>query len=147
MIISPPFHGKTTFARDLGKQYSERLSINTLFIDERDEFSLGNSCDLGKCSDVIRYCDKKFGFYNGVRVMNPEVIVCDELSDESDFDGLNFAANSGVKVVATIHGDDLCDITKKEEGKRIIENKIFDYFVVLLNFKVYKIYDKNMRLL
>ncbi|MBR1867674.1 MAG: hypothetical protein IJ800_03740 [Clostridia bacterium] len=145
LIISPPFHGKTTFARDLGRNYCDKLALNVLYLDERDEFSGGGVFDLGKNSDVLRYCDKPFGFINGVRVLNPEVIICDELMTDSDVRSLSFAANSGVKVIATAHGRDLSEILNKEDTKNLIKLKVFDYYVVLADFKVVQVCDGNLK--
>lgn len=131
LVISPPAQGKTTFLRDLGRQFSDKENKNVLFIDERDEFSAGGKFYLGKNSDVMKYSDKLFGFYNGVRTMNPDIIVCDEIMNEKDLSACLFAAASGVKTLASAHSDSLKNLLKKPIFSAIIAKKLFDFFVEL----------------
>ena len=143
LVVSPPFHGKTTFIRDLGRNYSDKFSLNVLFIDEKDELSGGGKFYLGKNSDVIRNSTKKFGFYNGVRAINPDVIICDELTIEDDFLGVQFSSLSGVKVIASTHSNSLEKLLKKENISKILKSFTFDKIVFLENFEIKKIYGED----
>lgn len=143
LVISPPAQGKTTFLRDLGRQISDKEDKNVLFIDERDEFSAGGRFYLGKNSDVIKYSDKAFGFYNGVRTMNPDVIVCDEIMNESDLSACLFAAASGVKILASAHSDNLKNLLKKPIFSAILSKKLFDYFIELKFGESVAVYNGN----
>ena len=140
LVVSPPFGGKTTFIRELGRLISDEKKTDVLFVDERDELSASGKFDLGKNSDIMRYCDKRFGFYNGVRALNPKVIVCDELMDDNDVKGVIFAAASGVKTIATIHGNNLKDLQNKSEFNEIIKSGIFDIILELKDFIPKKVY-------
>ena len=84
LVFSPPFQGKTTFIRDLGRNCAENLSLNVLYIDERNEFAI-DSAELGNTYDVIKYADKAVGFGCAVRTLNPDVVICDELTYKNDF--------------------------------------------------------------
>ncbi len=143
LVISPPFHGKTTFIRDLGRYYSDKFKQNVLFIDERDELSLSGKFNLGENSDVLRFSNKRFGFYNGVRAYNPDVIICDELMTSEDSRSVEFARNSGVKVVASAHASNLKNLLKKQELYAIIANNTFEDIVLLNKFKIEKIYKEQ----
>ncbi len=143
LIISPPFQGKTTFIRDLGRYYSNVFGANVLYIDERDELSGGGCFDLGKNADVLRFSNKAFGFLNGVRAYNPDVIVCDELMSLSDCKSVEFAKNSGVKVIASVHSNNIENLFKKQNISAIIKSNTFDYIVLLEQFKVIKIYEEQ----
>lgn len=143
LVVSPPFHGKTTFIRDLGREYSDKFDLNVLFVDERDELSCGNYHYLGKNADVIRYANKDFGFTNGIRSYNPEVIVCDELISASDLLSLEFARLSGIIVIASAHSDSLKNLLKKQNLSGILKNNIFDDVIILNNFKIKKIYGEK----
>lgn len=145
LVFSPPFHGKTTFIRDLGRLYSVSFGLDTLFIDERGELSLDGYADLGESSDIFRNADKTFCLVSGVRSMNPQAIVCDEIMTESDCEAVRFAVSSGVKLLATVHSDDLLNLVKKQEIKSLLREKIFDYIVGLKNFKVERVYDGNLK--
>lgn len=143
LVISPPSHGKTTFIRDLGRVYSNVFNADVLFIDERDELSGGGAFDLGKSSDVLRYCTKAFGFYNGVRSYNPDVIVCDELMTDGDCEAVEFAMLSGVKTIASCHSDNLENLLKKKNIFSILQKNVFEKIVVLDNFIIKRIYERD----
>ena len=143
LIFSPPFHGKTTFIRDLGRAYSDQFNQNVLYIDERDELSGGGVFNLGKNADTLRFSNKTFGFLNGVRAYNPDVIICDEVMSDDDCYGIEFARNSGVKVIASAHADNIENLLKKQNISRIIKNNTFDYIVMLSNFKIHEIYEEK----
>lgn len=143
LIFSPPFHGKTTFIRDLGRAYSDVYNQNVLYVDERDELSGGGFFNLGKKADVLRFSNKAFGFTNGVRAYNPDVIVCDELMTNDDCCGVKFASNSGVKVVASVHANNIENLLKKQNISEIIKSNTFDCILSLNNFKIDKIYKEH----
>lgn len=140
LVISPPGQGKTTFLRDLGRIYSDKLNKNVVFIDERDEFSASGRFYLGKNSDAVKYADKEYGFSCGVRTLAPEVIVCDEIMTGSDIDACEKAAASGVKVLASAHSDNLKNLLKKAIFTEIIKKRVFDFYIELFyggNITVY----------
>ena len=144
LVISPPFHGKTTFIRDLGRLYSDRLKNNVLYLDERNEFSANGKFNLGENSDVFRFCTKEYGFKTGVRSLNPDVIVCDEIMNETDVSAVNFATASGVKVISSIHSDSLKNVLKRQEKSKNFKCFTFDYFIELYKFTIKRIYNSSM---
>lgn len=131
LVISPPAQGKTTFLRDLGRIYSDKADKNVLFIDERDEFSASGRFFLGKNSDVLKYADKTYGFKNGVRTLNPDVIVCDEIMSENDLSSCASASASGIVTIASVHSDSLKNLLKKSIFTDIFKISVFDCFVNL----------------
>lgn len=131
LVISPPAQGKTTFLRDLGRNFSDKSDKNVVYIDERDEFSGSGRFYLGKNSDVLKYSDKKYGFSNGIRTLNPSVIVCDEIMTDEDAASCVQAAASGIKVLASAHSDNLKNLLKKLMFSRIITCRAFDFYVEL----------------
>mgnify|MGYP002521557655 CR=1 FL=1 len=143
LLISPPAQGKTTFLRDLGRIYSDKADKNVLFIDERDEFSASGRFFLGKNSDVLKYADKNYGFKNGVRTLNPDVIVCDELMTESDLLSCAQAAASGVKTIASAHSDSLKNLLKKPMFSEVLKKRIFEYYVELSYGGKICVYDER----
>ncbi len=131
LVISPPGAGKTTFIRDFVNQLSLRnLSYNVLILDERGEIA-GEAKELsvGKFTDVLSFCTKKNGFMQGIRSMSPHIIVTDEIGDFEDILAVKFAGYCGVKVMATIHANNIEDL-KYKDGWQDIKN-IFERYVVL----------------
>ncbi len=130
LVIAPPGGGKTTLLRDLTRIISNVKRLNILLVDEKNEIFY-EGCDIGKTTDVLSSCPKKFGFYTAIKTLAPDVIVADELTEKEDVDGLIFASLSGVKVISSIHGDSLKAIRKKGYINQAIEMGIFEKFVTL----------------
>lgn len=136
LIISPPGCGKTTLIRDIARIIaSSKKILNCLVVDER--FEISASCggetqlDVGLTTDCLCGCKKEFAFREGVRALNPQVIITDELMDESDCRACKMAVTSGVRVVATIHGESVFDVKRKSFTKEIFDANVFDYYIVL----------------
>ena len=130
LIISPPAAGKTTLLRDLARRISD-AGQNVIVLDERGEISGMNngiiSLDVGSHTDVLFGFPKKVAYVNALRALNPDYIVTDELSGESDIDGILRAYYGGVRVIATMHGVDersLCGEFSRLE-------RVFDRIIVL----------------
>ena len=155
LIISPPGAGKTTYLRDFVYQISQRESLlNILVVDERKEISSWfDGTEYHKLNNIDIYTNssKKFAFNNGIRSMNPNVIVTDEINLSRDVLDIENALTSGVKVIATIHANSIDDIKNKSEFKNILSKGLFERFVVLSKVNgigmVDGIYDANLRYL
>ena len=154
LIVSPPAGGKTTLIRDIAKNLSlQPKMLNLLIVDERFELSGSvngkNAFDVGLFSDVIVGSSKSFGFYEGIKTMRPDVILCDEVSCKEDIDALNYASASGVKVIATTHAEKVGDLLKKKIFTEVIKQKSFDRFVELSSRNgigtIENIYDENLQ--
>lgn len=141
LIISPPKCGKTTMLRDLTRNISDGIdSVNflgkrTVVIDERSEIA---SCfrgvpqmDVGFRTSVYDSCLKSEGMIMAIRSMAPEVITCDEIGTYKDIESLVLAYNSGVNIIATIHGNNIEDLYKRPVFSGLLENKIIKRVVVL----------------
>ena len=61
----------------------------------------------------------------GIKNMSPDIIVTDELGAEEDYEALEYALNSGVKVIATMHAKNIDELKHKNEFKNLIDNKYF----------------------
>lgn len=141
IIISPPKCGKTTMLRDIAKNISNgfkgSIGKNVSLIDERNEIA---SCymgmpqlDVGIRTDVLEGCPKAQGIVMMVRSMAPEVIICDEIGSEEDLNAIILAMNSGVKIVTSIHGENIEDFYGKYIYKKSKEHSIFKKAIVLKN--------------
>lgn len=131
LVVSPPGQGKTTFLRDFAYSLSEKnYFFNILVLDERGEIAGKHPHQtVGVMCDVLSFCTKEIGFLQGIRAMNPDIILTDELGDEKDFQAVKMASISGVKVVASIHAKSLQDLEKKPHFDTI--KTTFERFVLL----------------
>ncbi len=132
LVISPPGAGKTTFLRDFVYQLSERnYAYNVLILDERGELDLGDDGNIGNFADKICFARKALGFENGIRSLSPNLIVTDELGQKEDIDAVEYAVNSGVSILASVHSDSMESFTKKPNFEKLIKEKVFKRYVLL----------------
>ena len=122
LLISTPFKGKTTLLKDIAIKINKILALPILIIDERGEFAEIE----GENIDKISYSNKEFAFNNGLRSLSPSIIITDELSSVEDWVFVQNAVNSGVKIVASCHSDNIEDLQKKQ----FFIKDIFNRYVV-----------------
>lgn len=154
LVISPPGAGKTTLIRDIIYQLSQKnYCYNVLLVDER--FEIANAyegtptLDVGNFCDVLSGVGKNFAFENGIRSLKPDIIVCDEIAGERDYNSILTASCCGVSLLASIHAKDLEDLKRKKDFQEILSRKVFSRFIVLSLREgpgtIEGVYDENMR--
>ncbi len=145
LIVSPPQCGKTTLLRDLIRNISNGVveynfkGLKVGVVDERSEISgvykgIPQN-EVGIRTDILDGCKKYDGMIILIRSMSPDVIATDELGGVKDINALHEALKAGVKIIATVHGEDIKDIKTKPNLKRIIKERIFERIVILDNSK------------
>lgn len=136
LILGAPGWGKTTLLRDMIRQRGE--SEQTCVVDERGElFPQGFS--RGQRVDVLTGCPKAEGILALLRTMGPGTIGVDEITEEKDCLALLRAANCGVKLLATVHAASLEDLRRRKLYGLMLENRVFDTFLVLHRDKSYSV--------
>ena len=139
--------------RQLGGIY--KLSI----IDERGEIAAvyvwEPQNDIGRFSDVFDGYPKPIGILTAIRVMSPQVIVCDEIGNEEECKELISSVNSGVNIIASAHAGSIDELYQRKHIMSLIESGVFTEIIVLDNganigriksrIKVVSHNDKNNR--
>ena len=155
LIISPPRCGKTTLIRDLirqisdGNQYVKGSSVGV--VDERSELGgcyLGIAQnDLGTRTDILDCCPKAEGMIMLIRSMAPQVIAVDEIGTSEDIHAIEYAMQCGCKLIASVHGLDMEEASRKPVLGELIRRRMFERYVVLGNGKhpgeIRGIYDER----
>ena len=119
--------------RDLCRQIGNEKRIS--LIDDKNEisasFKAASQNDIGNFTDVFDSYSKYYGILSAVKIMSPQLIICDEIGTKDDLEALDYAINSGVNIIATMHSNDIDDAYKKPYMKNLFSRNAFDYIVVL----------------
>lgn len=144
LVISPPRHGKTTLIRDLARLISaggwsnghgEQAGRQVGIVDERSEIA---ACvkgvpvfDVGPRTDVLDGCPKAEGMMMLIRSMAPDVLVVDEIGRPEDAEAIHEALHAGVRVIASAHGRDIEDVSRRPVMRELLRERLFERFVIL----------------
>lgn len=140
LIISPPQCGKTTLLRDIVRNLSNGMGsafrgFKVSLIDERSEiagvYNGAPQMDVGTRTDVLDSCMKSDGIMIVIRAMSPDIIAVDEIGGAEDMGAIYEALRAGIKLMATIHGNDLEDIRHRLNLNNLIEERIFQRYIIL----------------
>ncbi|MDI9459301.1 MAG: stage III sporulation protein AA, partial [Bacillota bacterium] len=109
------------------------LGLQIVVIDERSEIASSYrgvpQLDVGAQTDVLDGYTKDIGVQHALRALSPQVVVTDEIGQQSDGWILAELARSGVKVIATCHGDSWDQVRKRSWIKDSLG--VFQLVVVL----------------
>lgn len=125
--------GKTTYLRDLcriaGNQHRVAL------VDERGELAAvqrGKPLhDVGRMTDILDGYPRDTGILTALRVLNPEYIICDEISTPEDVQAILQAAGCGVRFIASCHASSPEAVYSRQVIRPLLDQKIFQYLVFL----------------
>lgn len=152
VIAAPPGRGKTTVLREVSRNISlsgKKVSV----IDERREVAAQmnglSAFDIGYC-DVLDGFPKTKGIERAIRALSPQVIVFDEIGNESEADIIASTMNCGVSFITTIHAGSMAELIRRSIIKKLIDRECIDILLVcdfgkIRDYKFLKgnSYDKN----
>ncbi len=134
LIIAPPGGGKTTLLRELIRLLSNsghRVGLS----DERSEVAAMHNgipqLDIGCRTDVFDGAPKATAVMTLLKCMTPKIIALDEITEEDDLRALINCHGCGVKLLATAHGFGLDDLKKRKLYTRLLDENIFEQFIVI----------------
>lgn len=120
LLGGKPLSGKTTMLRDLARRLGERHRV--VLIDTRGELSASvrgtPSFDIGLNTDALCGVEKSDGIFLSLRSLSPEIIICDEIGNDSE--AIERAMFCGVKLIASAHADSLAQIKKRPATRDIL---------------------------
>ena len=138
LIAGAPGSGKTTILRDIARRLPtlpDSRWTKLAVIDERGE--LGGAADgqpgldLGPCCDLLDGYPKGEGILTALRVLSPQVILCDEVGGMEDVEAIRLGANSGVIFIATVHAADREDCLRRPQIRSLTETGAFRKIALL----------------
>ena len=134
LIVGAPNTGKTTLLRAccrfLGGGEGGRFR-KVCAVDERFELAGSGAYDLGACTDVIAGREKREAILTALRLLSPEVIVCDEIGSFSETESILEGMNAGVIFIASMHARDLEQLVRRKQFRLLFDENVFDRVVVL----------------
>lgn len=125
--------GKTTLLRDVCRIVGRRKKV--ALIDERNEIAcvsggvLGN--DVGVLTNVMTGCVRCVGIVSAIRSLSPDIIVCDEVADDSDTAAILLGAGCGISFCASVHADSYEALCRRPFSERLLSSGQFGYAVFL----------------
>lgn len=161
LIAGPPSSGKTTILRDIARNLSDMKNGRTKkvsVIDERGEIAAVYrgipQVDIGMC-DVLSGYPKGIGILQAVRVLSPDIVICDEIGLVSEISAVEEGLNAGAEIIASVHSGDINNLLKRKQIKSLLSIGAFQN-IILLNdkskytgdfefLKVEDLYAKNCR--
>jgi stage III sporulation protein AA len=66
-----------------------------------------------------------------IRSMSPDVLIVDEIGRKEDAEAIMEAVHAGIKLIMTTHGNSLEEIHQRPSMKPILDQHIFQRFIVL----------------
>ncbi len=133
LIAGPVGSGKTTFLRDLCRLIGNRW--RTSLVDERGEIAAMHKgvpqYDVGLLTDVMDGYPRHVGILTALRVMTPQVIVCDEISTQRDAGAILQANGCGIHFAATCHAGEEDDLSRRTVLAPLLQGGVFRYCVLL----------------
>ena len=128
ILVGPPMSGKTTMLRALAHSLSTgrcgtyyRVSV----LDTRQEFSPLPFCDVLCGADRAQSIDR------ALRLLSPQMIVCDEIADVRETAALERGFAAGCACAVSVHADTQSDLLSRAPLRALLAAGQFTHVVLL----------------
>lgn len=125
--------GKTTMLRDMCRLLGAEHRVS--LIDGRSEIAAVQQgvprYDVGLHTDVLDGYARAEGLLTALRVMTPDVLVCDEIGTEADAEAILRIHGCGVPVVASAHAVSWEDVQHRAALEALLRAGAFQYVALL----------------
>lgn len=136
LILSPPGGGKTTLLRDLALTLSrggeKRAPLRVAVIDPRRELMPAASTLAGGLCDVIAETDKARGMEIALRLLSPQVILCDEIGSPEEAEAMGRIGRGGCLIFASAHGASKEEMLARPSLAKLCREGVFSYTATLI---------------
>lgn len=131
LVYAPPGEGKTTLLRSAAAMMAGgRNPVRVVVVDSRGEMEKGlRGRDL--CMDVLSGYPKAVGIEIALRVMNAQLIVCDEMGAEAEARAVCDAAGGGAALLASAHACDFAGLCQRKNIRCLMDAGVFGAYVGL----------------
>lgn len=133
LIAGAPASGKTTILRDISRIIGMKKRVSLL--DERGELAATQNgtpqFSVGSQTDVFDGYPKAAGIEIAVRVMSPEVLICDEIGSADETEALLQSLQTGVQIIAAAHAGSLSELRSRPQIARLIAAGAFRTGILL----------------
>lgn len=124
LLVGAVGSGKTIMLRDLCHLIGNKHRVT--LVDERSEIAAMHHgvprYPVGMRTDV---CVE--GLLTALRVLTPEVLICDEIGTDADAEAILLVRGCGVPVIAFAHWTSWEDLEKRTTLRRLLEADVFSY--------------------
>lgn len=128
ILAGPPMSGKTTLLRSMAHYLSTgqcgpyyRVSV----LDTRLEFSPLPYCD------VLCGGDKATGIERALRLLSPQIIICDEIADVHEIDALERGFSAGCACAVSVHVGSREELLDRAPLRALLRTGQFTHIVLL----------------
>ena len=75
--------------------------------------------------------NKADAILHAVRLLSPEVIICDEIGGYRETESILQGLNSGVSFIASVHAGDVSSLVRRRQFRLLFDESVFDKAVFL----------------